>query len=347
MNGKLCLGVMIILLLLIVYNLTNKEHFFNTTRVDVHPDVNFSEYLKGLNSNKGIKNIDDIPMNVINPPMPNKLESGEVVNDDPTNEQMYNSSAINQNIGMNYPFNKNNNKSLNNESENSNKKQSITFNSNSPLNSYVKKSDLERAAAAAAKVYCPVGPEYNPNDYILKSQMKINNLNTKCPKVPDLKDYVLKSTIPPQQQCPPCICPKVRVSAGLCKQSDCSVEKCKRVVKCPEVKPCTIDDVKVCPAIKIPNIKDLKCPVVQQVNDLSIKTDPDSKYKLEQIKKIIDDASSKQEGFLDFKLFTRPTEEEQDSEDAEELLDYSDNTCAPIKYKRKLNSNGLLGSMFD
>ena len=33
-----------------------------------------------------------------------------------------------------------------------------------------------------------------------------------------LKDYVLKSTIPPVQKCPACVCPKVKVSAGMCKE---------------------------------------------------------------------------------------------------------------------------------
>ena len=40
----------------------------------------------------------------------------------------------------------------------------------------------------------------------------------------DIKDYVLKTTIPPVQKCPSCVCPKVKVSAGMCK-------------KCPEEQP--------------------------------------------------------------------------------------------------------------
>ena len=71
-------------------------------------------------------------------------------------------------------------------------------------NFYTKTSNLERAARSAAHVYCPVNPDYNPHDYIKKTEIKSYS-NKQCPPVPDMKDYVLKSTIPPMQQCPPCI----------------------------------------------------------------------------------------------------------------------------------------------
>ena len=63
--------------------------------------------------------------------------------------------------------------------------------------------------------------------------------------MPDLSDYVLKSSIPPIQKCPPCICPKVQVQAGLCEGgnntggNDCGPcpppERCDQSI-CPECK---------------------------------------------------------------------------------------------------------------
>ena len=79
---------------------------------------------------------------------------------------------------------------------------------------------LKEPARASAREYCPVSPDYNPSDFVKKSEIDLQN---QCPKLPDLKDYVLKSTIPPVQKCPSCVCPKVKVSAGMCK-------------KCPEPK---------------------------------------------------------------------------------------------------------------
>ena len=65
----------------------------------------------------------------------------------------------------------------------------------------------------------------------------------------DYSKYVLKESIPPVRQCPPCVCPKVNVSAGLCK-------KCPPPPKCPPPERCPI--VK-CPA-PIPCENKLKCP---------------------------------------------------------------------------------------
>ena len=100
--------------------------------------------------------------------------------------------------------------------------------------------------------------------------------------MPDLKDYVLKSTIPPVQKCPSCVCPKVQVDAGLCKKcpepkntcpapEPCSIEQCRKIVKCepwekqvacpkcPAPEPCPQLPQKVCPAISIPD-SNIKCP---------------------------------------------------------------------------------------
>ena len=110
----------------------------------------------------------------------------------------------------------------------------------------IKKEDIEKAAAAAALQFCPVPPDYNPSLYIKKTELEKEQA---CPKVPNMKDYVLKSSIPPPRECPPCICPKVNVSAGLCKDSGkeeelvcpppkpCGAEECAKVVKCPAPSP--------------------------------------------------------------------------------------------------------------
>ena len=75
------------------------------------------------------------------------------------------------------------------------------------LDQYVRRTDVEMAAKSAALEYCPVSPDYDPSQYIRKTE--IDNV-VKCPKMPDLKDYVLKSTIPPVQKCPSCVVQKLR-----------------------------------------------------------------------------------------------------------------------------------------
>ena len=152
-------------------------------------------------------------------------------------------------------------------------------NSNLNMSDYVRKSDIERAARASTQKYCPVAPSYNPNDYIKKTEIDFAQA---CPKIPDLKDYVLKSTIPPVQKCPSCICPKVKVSAGMCKKcpepkntcpkpQPCNVEQCQNIIqcapgdqqiscpKCPAPQPCPESPEKVCPAFELPR-SDIKCP---------------------------------------------------------------------------------------
>jgi len=147
------------------------------------------------------------------------------------------------------------------------------------MNNYIKKTELERVARAAALEYCPVSPNYNPSNYIKKTEI---DLQQSCPKMPNLKDYVLKSTIPPIQKCPSCVCPKIKLDAGLCKKcpepinncpkpTPCSPEQCKKVIKCephqkqvscpkcPAPEPCPQLPEKVCPAITIPK-SDIKCP---------------------------------------------------------------------------------------
>ena len=62
----------------------------------------------------------------------------------------------------------------------------------------------------------------------------------------DLKDYVLKSSIPPAHKCPSCVCPKVSVLAGIGAEAacpPCPVQRCPKPVcppptKCPPQRVC-------------------------------------------------------------------------------------------------------------
>ena len=144
---------------------------------------------------------------------------------------------------------------------------------------FVNRDDIQNVAREIAHQYCPVSPEYNPANYVKKSEI---DLQTACPKLPNLKDYVLKSTIPPVQKCPSCVCPKIKLEAGLCKEcptpknncpkpQPCNVEQCRNVIKCepwqkqvscpkcPPPEPCPQLPHKVCPALTLPK-NDFKCP---------------------------------------------------------------------------------------
>jgi len=131
----------------------------------------------------------------------------------------------------------------------------------------------------ATSKYCPVSSDYNPRDFVRKTEIDLVNA---CPKQPDLKDYVLKSTIPPIQKCPSCVCPKVKIEAGLTKEcpiqknncprpAPCGREQCKNVIKCepgnkqvhcpkcPQPEACPQVPEKVCPALSLPK-SNFKCP---------------------------------------------------------------------------------------
>ena len=150
------------------------------------------------------------------------------------------------------------------------------------LNDYIRKTDIERIARESLQNQCPVDMGYTPEDYVKKTEI---NVEKHCPAQPNLKDYVLKSTIPPIQKCPSCICPKVKVAAGMCKKcpepknncpppKPCDVTSCKDIIRCephqkqcakpvcPTPQPCPVPPQKLCPAFSIekPNIK---CPAPQ------------------------------------------------------------------------------------
>ena len=143
------------------------------------------------------------------------------------------------------------------------------------LSRFVQKSDLPpstvcRVATAVDKdsylskvevdklQKCPVPYDYDPTKYISKSLAQSQAVTT-CPTLnPD--QWVLKSTLPPKEVAPPCICPKVKVSAGLC-------QKCPPPPKCPEVKPCPILE---CPAPK-PCPPQKECPACPPKEDCPLK----------------------------------------------------------------------------
>ena len=110
-------------------------------------------------------------------------------------------------------------------------------------------------------------PEINRDDWIRKSELP-PNWNKECPAHPDLTDYVLKSTIPPTQKCPPCICPKIKVNAGLCREpnkDDCIKtgildEACPKPKPCPKP-PAPTPCPRPPPPPKCPELKCPECPV--------------------------------------------------------------------------------------
>ncbi len=100
--------------------------------------------------------------------------------------------------------------------------------------SYVSKTEYQSVSSKATGC--------DPEKYILKSAALQAQAPVSCPTL-DPNQWILKSSLPPKEVCPPCIAPKVQVSAGLCK-------KCPPPPKCPEVKPCPVPE---CP-------KPLPCP---------------------------------------------------------------------------------------
>lgn len=92
------------------------------------------------------------------------------------------------------------------------------------------------------------GPNIDLSQYVKKSSIPPEKI---CPPPPeiDYSAYVKKSTLPPNTQCPPCIAPKVKVSAGLCRE-------CPPAPECPRPEPCpekNCPEPKPCPAQQ-------KCP---------------------------------------------------------------------------------------
>ena len=71
---------------------------------------------------------------------------------------------------------------------------------------YISKSDIPSP-----------GPRIDLSQYVLKSSIPPEKVCAPPPEI-DYSAYVKKSTLPPRTNCPPCIAPKVKVSAGLCRE---------------------------------------------------------------------------------------------------------------------------------
>ena len=111
---------------------------------------------------------------------------------------------------------------------------------------------------------------------------------------------------------------------------------CEKKVKCPPIKPCPTDSVKVCPAIKIPSLDDLekRFNIVKYVERLLTNNDDANKEKLINIAKSINKkypantkasntkaSNTKTEGFTDYV-------EGEDAEAEEEEMAYGDNSVS-------------------
>uniref|UniRef100_A0A6C0EYA5 Uncharacterized protein n=1 Tax=viral metagenome TaxID=1070528 RepID=A0A6C0EYA5_9ZZZZ len=142
------------------------------------------------------------------------------------------------------------------------------------LNNYVKKTQLspndgkcivatadDRDKFVAKSDVPSPGPRIDLSQYVKKSSIPPA---TVCPTAPqiDYSQYVKKSTLPPNEKCPPCIAPKVKVSAGLCRECP-PAPSCPPPERCPEVKcppqaPCPTQ----VPCVKCDEIRYIKVPTV-------------------------------------------------------------------------------------
>jgi len=142
------------------------------------------------------------------------------------------------------------------------------------LSTYVKKTELTPnsgkclvSTAEDRDKYIPKsdvpapGPRIDLSQYVKKSSIPPAPV---CPPTPeiDYSAYVKKSTLPPNDKCPPCIAPKVKVSAGLCRECPpapscppperCPDIKCPPPAPCPAQVPCTkCDEIRY---IKVPSV---------------------------------------------------------------------------------------------
>lgn len=164
------------------------------------------------------------------------------------------------------------------------------------INQYVKKTELgpnegkctvataeDRDKYIAKTDVPPPGPRIDLSQYVKKSSIPPEKV---CPPAPtvDLSAYVKKSTLPPNEKCPPCIAPKVKVSAGLCREcpppppcpapAPCPACNCPPPAPCPTLKECKkCDEIRY---IKVPAVITKTITVDKYGNVISQKIDSGS-----------------------------------------------------------------------
>lgn len=161
------------------------------------------------------------------------------------------------------------------------------------LKNYVRKTELGDKCTMATSEdrdkYIPKsdipapGPRIDLSQYVKKSSIPPEKV---CPPAPtiDISAYVKKSTLPPNEKCPPCIAPKVKVSAGLCREcpppppcpapAPCPACNCPPPAPCPTQKECKkCDEIRY---IKVPAVITKTIMIDQNGNVISQKVDAGS-----------------------------------------------------------------------
>lgn len=161
------------------------------------------------------------------------------------------------------------------------------------LENYVRKTELDDKCTMATSEdrdkyipksdIPPPGPRIDLSQYVKKSSIPPEKV---CPPAPtiDLSAYVKKSTLPPNEKCPPCISPKVKVSAGLCRECPppppCPAPAPCPACNCPPPAPCPIQkECKKCDEIryiKVPAVITKTIMIDQNGNVISQKVDAGS-----------------------------------------------------------------------
>jgi len=125
----------------------------------------------------------------------------------------------------------------------------------------------------------PAGPRVDLSQYVKKSSVEPEKILAP-PKEIDYSQYVKRSTLQPQQACPPCVAPKVKVSAGLC-------EECPPCPSCPAPPPCpqmSCPKPEPCPkAPECPKCSEIKYIKVPTIITRTIKLDADNNVLSEEV----------------------------------------------------------------
>ena len=161
------------------------------------------------------------------------------------------------------------------------------------LKNYIKKTELNQNSGKClvttaedrdkyiSKSDTPMpGPRIDLSQYVKKSSIPPEKVCLPQPTI-DLSAYVKKSTLPPNEKCPPCISPKVKVSAGLCREcppappcpapEPCPAYNCPPPEPCLQAKECRkCDDVRY---IKVPTLITKTVTVDQNGNIVSQKVE--------------------------------------------------------------------------